>query len=330
MNRLVLIGLSVTLLLLTLVACSRPAAEPPAATTPSAAEQGDEASHAGEGERAVKLSAEAAASLGLTFIQAKAAQYAPEVEGFAVVVSHDAIAQVVADLATAESASRQSHAVLARMDRLAGTAGADTAESREAAERQLSNDQTASVLAQRKLSVLLGQQPPWTGDGAVLQQVASGAVKVARVTFPIGAIKDGTPHSIRLARPETTAAAGQWHTRVIWNAPADATMPGRSYFALLSDASIGEGERLYAWAPDAESAMESGVWVPAIAAVAQGGRYWCYVQRGQGTFERIPLDISRPLRDGYFTRDLKLGDSVVSHGAGLLLARELHPEADSD
>ena len=278
------------------------------------------------GDKRVKLSAGDAAKMGIVTAKVTATQFTPEIEGYAVIVGHDAVAQAVADVGTAEAMSKQSQAALMRLEHLQGTAGAEPAETREAAQRQASSDEIAVALAQRRLSGLLGQHSPWAqGNDATLQEVASGRTKIVRVTFALGAIQQ-TPHSLRLARLDRPTEQEQWHTHTVWAGPADATMPGRSFFALLPDAAVEEGERLAAWAPTEDGAAESGAWVPGSAAIAEGGRYWCYVEHEAGTFERIPLDISHPLRDGYFVNDLKPGDSVVTVGAGLLLARELNPD----
>jgi hypothetical protein len=334
--------------LLGLTGCSKTASEsatlaPVAAKTGAApadkstedkagADEADADKDAGDkntADRQVKLSAGDAAKMGIVTAKATATQFTPETEGYAVVVSHDALAQAVADVGTAEAMSKQSQAALARMQHLAGTAGAETAEAHEAAQRQASADEIAVALAQRKLSSLLGQHSPWAqGNDAQLQEVASGRIKIVRVTFALGAIKL-TPHSLRLARLDGPTVQEQWHTHTVWAGPADATMPGRSFFALLPDAALEEGERLSAWAPTEDGAAESGAWVPGSVAVAEGGRYWSYVEHEAGTFERTPLDISRPLRDGYFVSDPKPDEAVVTAGAGLLLARELNPDTEA-
>ena len=328
--------------MLAMAGCSRTATDPatpaPAAAKPgtapadkAAADKADADKDAGDkdADKQVKLSAEDAAKMGIVTAKATAAQFTPETEGYAVIVSHDAVAQAVADVGTAEAMSKQSRAVLARMQQLAGTVGAETAEAREAAQRQASADEIAVALAKRKLSSLLGQHSPWAqGNDATLQEVASGRTKIVRVTFALGAIKL-TPRSLRLARLDGPTVQEQWRSRTIWAGPADATMPGRSFFALLPDAAVEEGERLSAWAPAEDGAAESGAWVPGSAVVAEGGRYWCYVEHEAGTFERTALDISHPLRDGYFVSDPKPDESVVTAGAGLLLARELNPDTDS-
>ena len=271
--------------------------------------------------------------MGISATRAIAARFTPEAEGYGVIVGHDVIAQAVAEAGTAEAMSRQSRAALSRIERLAGTAGADTVEAHEAAQRQAAADQIAVTLAQRKLSTIFGQRPPWMqgqdGD-ALVQQIAAGHVKIARVTFPLGAVPSGIPRNLRLARLDAVAVSDQWQTRTVWNAPAAASMPGRSFFALITDRGPEEGERVDAWATRANALEETGAWIPAAAAVVESGRYWYYRQHEEGRYERVLLDVSRPLRDGYFVTDLKAGEAVISTGAGLLLARELNPDTEAD
>lgn len=116
---------------------------------------------------------------------------------------------------------------------------------------------------------------------------------------------------------------------VVWDAPADATVPGRSFFALLKGSDAGEGERLQVWAPIGKSA--SGVAIPASAAVMSEGKFWCFVEKKPGTFERIEIDIARPTADGYFvTEGVAAGDKVVTAAAGQLLAKESGSGSESD
>jgi hypothetical protein len=69
---------------------------------------------------------------------------------------------------------------------------------------------------------------------------------------------------------------------------------------------------------------ETGVLIPAAAVVTQDGQYWCYLQTGEGEFERIRIDTDHPVSDGYAVAGkLKAGELVVTRGAGILLAREL-------
>lgn len=305
-----------------LSACGGPEPAAPAARTPpeeksAALEQGD---------TDIDLTPEEVAKLGLVTTAATAVDYIPVRQGFGVVESHEAIAQAVADVATAQAEQRQSQAALARVARLAGTAGAASAEARESTVRQAAVDAAALRLAQAKSSVTLGQQPPWAGrdDDPVLADLAAGRSKLLRVTFPLGALQGPPPASLHISRLDAPPASEGWTGRPVWDAPADITMPGRSFFALLRRTEAGEGERLLVWAAGAGSAPAlAGVLVPASAVVLSGGRFWCYVEQRAGVFRRMPLDISRPMSGGYFTQDaIRAGDAIVTSAAGLLLAHQ--------
>lgn len=315
-------------------ACSKKTAAPaaPAAEAPASGAAAPEKSESPAS--GVTLNPEEIAKLGIATSVAAEIRFTPEKEGLAVVLGHDAVAQAVADIAGARAGVRKSQAVLKRMERLAGTAGAESAEALEGAAHQAAVDAAALALAQAKLSSIVGQRPPWAGhdDGRQLDDLAAGRIKLLRVTFPLGVMSGGTPRSLRVARLDAATVAERHVVHSIWDAPSDATLPGRSFFALLPSANANEGERLLAWAPGAEIAGgESGALVPASAAVASEGKYWVYLARPQGRYERAPLDISRPMADGYFVTDaIKPGDVVVSAAAGLLLARETKSGAEPD
>ena len=163
----------------------------------------------------------------------------------------------------------------------------------------------------------------------MLDAVANGTIKLVRATFPLGALPGAVPHSLQLARPDWSGKAERWKTSTVWAAPADATIPGRSLFALLPSTDVGEGERLDVWA--AADAAESGVLIPEAAVVISEGKYWCYVEKQRGVFTRIAIDASRPIPGGYFVKEgIGAGESVVTASAGLLLARETNPSTEAE
>jgi hypothetical protein len=307
--------------LLALSACQK--SQPPAASTPEAAEA--------PAERGLVLKPEEVAKLGVETMPAAAAAFTPEGAGYGLVIGHETLAQNVAEIATAEAAARQSRAAVERVKRLSGTPGAFPAESQETAERQSAADAAALTLAQRRLSVTVGANPPWSAGGGegTLSDLASGKLKLVRVTFPVGVLSGTTPRSLRFARLDADSPAHSWKSAKVWDAPADATVPGHSYFALLNAAEIDEGERLQVWAP--VGAMELGVLVPAAATVISESKYWCYVERQPGHFERVEVDVSRPVAEGYqVTEGIAAGDPIVTNAAGLLLAREINPSTEAE
>jgi hypothetical protein len=297
----------------------------------SAAAPSEAADGAEETSDRVSLKPEEVARVGVESIEVKAVKHAPQARGFAVVVAHDAVAQAVAELETAIALERQSRSAMARGNQLAGTAGALPADIQETAERQVAVDRAALDLSQRRLSALLGPNPPWNEKDAAAQlsALASGRNKLVRVTFPLGSLGDTDPKTFTLARINGAAAAPQWETRSVWRAPADAAVPGRSFFALLKPADVGEGERLLAFASIGEA--QDGVDVPAAAAILNAGSYWCFVEEQPGVFVRTALDVSLPTANGYFVREgVSAGGKVVIKGAGQLLAYQVNPAKDAD
>jgi hypothetical protein len=279
----------------------------------------------GEG---VTLSAEQVGKVGIATAPAKAADYAPATLGYGVVIAHDTLAVAVAELATAQAAAAQSRAASQRAQRLAGTPGALSADTVESATRQVAADTAALALAQQRLSAVIGGGlPPGFAEGPALQDLASGKVKLLRATFPLGASLTATPASLRAAHLDAVTG---WTLRPVWTAPADANLPGRSFFALLKDSDAGEGERLLVWAPGTGPALH-GVTVPASSLVISGGKYWCYVEGKAGVYVRREVTTDRPLGADYFvTQGVAAGDQVVTSGAGLLLAREMNPSTEAD
>jgi hypothetical protein len=278
----------------------------------------------------VTLTPQQIEKLGLIVHPAQSIQHTEETPGYGVVISHDIIAQAAADRVTAQATARLSQSALARAKKLSGTPGAVSADVEETAAQKAEIDAAALTATDQKLSSILGMNPPWkNGDkDGTLQALASGTIKLVRVTFPLGALAEGRPTSLRATRIGISQARG-WTMTAIWDAPADASVPGRSFFALLKSSGATEGERLQVWAPIGES--ESGVIVPAAAVVMSEGKYWCYVQEKPGTFVKTGIDAGKPVAEGYFVTDgVKVGNEIVVTAVGQLLAKESGSAAEPD
>jgi hypothetical protein len=314
--RLVILGLGV----LGIAGCHRAS---PAADAPD-----EPAKAAGEG---VGLSAEQVQKLGIVTEAAKSFDYTPEVSGYGVVIPHDNIATAFAELATAQAAAEQSRAVAARAQRLAGTSGAMAADTVENATRQAASDNAALELAQRRLATVIGEGiPGGIAATPLLQDLASGKAKLLRASFPLGVIQGGAPPTLRVARLDTAPPTQSWNVHPLWSAPADPSLPGRSFFGVLRMSDAGEGERLLVWAPGTEAAQR-GVTVPAAALVISDGRYWCYVQDKPDHYLRHEIATDKPVGAAYFvTQGIAAGDKLVTAQAGLLLARETNPSTEAD
>lgn len=336
-------GRSLTAVLLSgclwLTACqhSTPgSAAPPSASDATAAKAGAaagsaEAAEAKEAQSGVNLTPEETAKLGLVTETAKGIDYLDETPGYGVVVSHEVIAQAAAELATARATEQMSRSALARARKLSGTPGAVSADVEETAAQKAQVDAAALTLTSQKLSAVLGAHPPWKLDGnsPILGDLASGKVKLVRATVPFDAVGSGTPSRLRAAHMGTGNPAARWTLTTIWDAPADATVPGRSFFALLKGSDASEGERLQVWASTGKT--EPGVLVPTAAAVLRDSKFWCYVEKAPGRFSRVEIDTSRPSAEGYFVAErITAGDKIVTAAAGQLLAKETGSSAEPD
>jgi hypothetical protein len=300
----------------------------PAGPAPAAAEKGAAAPEAPEG---VSLKPEEIEKSGIATAVVVAATHAPESAGYAVVLTRETIAQAVAELTAAAAVERQSRAALERGRQLSGTPGATSIELQETAERQAAVDRAALLLAQRRLSATFGRNAPWKDDyqSPQLTALATGERKLARVTFPLGTLGSATPVAARLAHLGGTSGGRSFESLALWNAPADASIPGRSFFAILNGADAAEGERLVARVP--VGAATAGVVVPFPAVVISAGKYWCYLEAKPGLFVRTEVDTAMPTDDGYFvTAGIAPGAKVVTTSAGELLARESNPGGAAD
>jgi hypothetical protein len=284
----------------------------------------------------VTLTAEQAEKMGVATEPAKPLEYTAETSGFGIVIHHDAIATAVAELTTAQAAARQSRAALERAQRLSNTPGAMSADAVESAARQAETDSAALTLGEQRLTTIIGSAPAAVArNGPVLRELAGGKIKLLRATFPLGALEGSRPATLRAARlvalsPGAAHPAQGWSLDSVWPAPADASLPGRSFFGLLKNADAGEGERLLVWAPGT-APSQRGVVVPAACLVISDAKYWCYVETKPHVYARRPIDTERPVADGYFvTEGIAAGDKVVTAAAGLLLARETNSGSEPD
>jgi hypothetical protein len=301
--------------LLALAACGKGA---------PAADKKEEAKDEGPG---ITLTAEQSEGLGLQTAKLAPASYRGQLTGYGMVMTFDTIAQSDADSATAEAAAAQSQAAAARAKDL--STGEDAAVSREtyeAAAAKAATDQTAVLLARRKADAAFGTGAPWhrgAQRAAILARLQSGRSVLVKVTFPIGATLTAQKFSV------TRMGAGSkgWSTGAVWDAPADATIPGRSLFALVDGSDLAQGERVIATIPT--GTPRTGVLVPHSALVMGESDSWAYLKTGADTYLRTRIDTSHPDGDGYFVTDgFKPGQEVVTTGAGQLYARDINPATE--
>ncbi len=281
----------------------------------------------------VTLKAEEIESMGITVQPAVAAQYQGQISGYGVVTALDAIAQADSDFLAAQATASQSQAASARAQSLStGEEAAISREQLEVAQSKAAADQAALTLARRKSEAAFGLNAPFRDSASrarVMQELGSGSAVLVRATFPA----TGGAVPARLIISRMGADAKSWTATTIWDAPADPSVPGRSFYAILRGSDLAQNERVTAAIPS--GAAEAGAKIPAKSVVFGESEAWVYVQTAARTFLRTKVDTGRPLNtgeggDGYFVTGIKPGDKIVVDGAGLLLAHEVNPSTESE
>jgi hypothetical protein len=251
-------------------------------------------------------------------------RYTPRVKGYGVVVDLGALAQAEANIAAARAAARQSRAELHRQLNLFAH-NATTAQLKEAAERQSATDDAQLLLAERQEAVVFGSQAPWASthrDAKAIAELSGGRTVLIKATFPLDSLGAVRPAELSVTHLGARQDLFAWTTTRVWRAPADPTIPGEAFFAIVRGSDLQAGEHVLVAAPAGPSV--DGVRIPSEALLLSNEHTWCYLETSERSFRRLQLDLSKPLSDGYFVAaHPSLARSVVVRGTGLLLAREL-------
>jgi hypothetical protein len=279
--------------------------------------------HAVVPKSAIVLSGDEIRHLGIEVIPAQEVAYTPRVHGYGVVVDLTALAQSNSDVATAAAAAHQSSADLARARALFAQNAGESKQALDAAEKQAAADAAALALAERKEAAQFGQRAPWRGGKrAVLTPLYGGHAVLVQATFPLGTVVGQRPQSLSVAHLAHAPDAFGWNAARIWNAPADPTIPGNTFYALVPSSDLAQGEHVLVYAPTGPA--QAGVRISDKALVVSEEKTWCYVETAPGVFERVAIDIDHPMAGGYFIGQGISGNApVVVKGMGLLLSREL-------
>jgi hypothetical protein len=279
-------------------------------------------------DRSVTLDAQARGRLGIATAQARAMDFQVETRGFGQVMSVDALGQTDADLTVAESAARASQSALERAENLYK---ADTGVSRqvlEQAQHQAATDAAQLTLAQRKAIATWGHDAPWRDAAerrALMAKIASGNAALVRATLPQDSLSN-TPPTMRVEKLDQAAGDKGWSASMVWSAPADPTVPGRSFYMLVENAKgLLQGDRVRVIAGGGDKTK--GAVVPADSVLIAEGKTWVYIEEKPNYFVRQAVDTTRPTQTGYFVPyGIQPGEAIVTRGAAHLLAKETGTE----
>src|SRR5262249_20832744 len=146
-----------------------------------------------------------------------------------------------------------------------------------AAIHRAATDAAQLELARRQEEATFGRHAPWlTAEqhDAVLSGLSSGRTVLVQATFPLGVGFGHRPTALSVTHLNTQASEIGWAATDIWEAPADPSMPGRSFYALVDRSDLAQGEHVLTVAPTGPPVR--GVVVPSDSVVLSEDKAWCY------------------------------------------------------
>jgi len=279
----------------------------------------------------------------------RAMRYLPEFSAYAEVLDPAPLIRLRndwlagrADLALLQSALRLSSRELKRIRLLQQADANVSVKTLQQAEAQARADQLRVAAARiRRQGLRAAAEQHWgrvliaailDDDLAWGQALRQGREVLLRVVMPAGARMPDSAERISVSPDGEREQSAPAH-RISPAPRTDTWLQGESWFFHTAAARLRIGMRLSAWGPR-RSQAETGVRVPARAAIWYAGQPWVYVRSSPETFVRQAIGDGRELGDGWFVRaGLRAGAEVVTQGAQMLLSEEFRwqiPNEDDD
>jgi hypothetical protein len=271
----------------------------------------------------VKLPAEIQTKLGLRSEPLKAKASASTISGFVKVLDAGPLAQLDADIDTADAAAQASAAEYARSQALNKDGQTVPAKQVEAARAQARADAAKLALLHRRVALEWGEGLARLSLGQrdrLLADIGAGKAALVRLDTPSGEGLAGLK-TVQL----DLGALGQVRASVLGRAPA--ADPRLLSPGLIATAR-GPGVRSLSVGMTspvrlAVAASETGVVAPREALLRSKGKTWIYVRTGGETFLRKEVEDGRTDANGLFVpAGFKPGEQVVTQGAAALFAAE--------
>ncbi|MEI6486856.1 MAG: hypothetical protein WCO11_11385 [Sphingomonadales bacterium] len=283
---------------------------------------GDDGSEAAAPPMAEPLVMDAAlrARLGIGVSALAPARVATAAPGFARALDIGPLAAIDGEIRSARAAAATSAADAARLTDLAAHDQSASARAVQVAVAQATADRVRVELALRRAALEYGPGLASLSDAqrmALIADVAAGQAALLRIDVP------GSPTITRITVGDSPVPV-QLLGRA---AQADPRVQGAALLAVLRGASVRlapAGRQLPAIISG--SGQDNGTIVPRSALLRQNGDLFVYVAAGN-RFERRVISAGRPVAAGWFTTDIAPGTSIVTAGAGSVLAAETGAEA---
>jgi hypothetical protein len=232
----------------------------------------------------------------------------------------------VADLISAESASAASAAELSRLEALVAQ--------NNASERALESARAAAArdkaLVESARLRLLGSWGKAIAQRKDLQAFVASLSALESVLVELN-LPAGEPFEVTPVAAELLSVSGKGQpVRAEFVSPApvvDRQFQGRGFLFLIAqnNGRLAPGAMVTGFM-EMPGEIQRGLEVPHGAVVRHAGGDWVYVQRSETGFERVLVQLARPVQGGWFVPDtsgsLKPGEKVVVAGAQLLLSEE--------
>jgi len=297
---------------------------PPADVAPTGAAAADP-DDSGPG---VTVADSQAKRLGIELAATISAPVAAVTSGTAVVLDTATLVSVLDEIAAAAADSAAQNESRQRIQQLYDDGGNASLQALEAARSQSAQARARLTAAESRARVDWGRALVDTRDARlrpVREMLTRGQGALLRAEFP-GALA-GDPVALEYSLDSADgsgnrAIAAQFVD--LSKAPTQSAS-GVAVILAVTDAGAGNfalrpGSRLSVTVSASGGPVQT--LVPAAAVIADSGQLWCYVARAQGRFDRIAVDSSQRVGQGYAAPQLAAGDRVVVRGAPLLLSLE--------
>jgi|KBSSwiStaDraftv2_1062776.scaffolds.fasta_scaffold373155_2 hypothetical protein len=280
--------------------------------------------HGTNGELILKLDKERQAHIGLQTAPLQAAHLRPEIKAYGQILDPTPYASLLIENLSAQAALQASSNEFQRVKTLFAQEQNVSARAMETAEAAMKRDFLLLAATKAKLALALGE--PLSGH-TNLQAFVDALIALkhglVRLDLPIGESLPAPPEAARI-----TLLGGDERPRLarfLGAAPlASAQTQGQGFLFLIETNPPPPGTAAIGWVQMPGHPQE-GVLVPRAAILRHAGEAFVYVQTGDDSFERKPVELERPLDSGFFAHGLSLTNRVVIAGAQQLLAAELNP-----
>ena len=310
------------LVTIVLVACSKPDAQDSAGSNPQVSSSGDSSHTPSRGM--VRVDPKVQALLQLKTEALVTVEVTPALRTYGRVLDPAPLAVLVNEWVSAQAALTASEKEQVRITLLLEQNNA-SARAAQAAEAAAARDRALVQSVRDRIALTWGTALSHRPDlPALVQRLTTLASVMVRIDVPLGE---------QLSEPSSTArvvpvSEETRSTDADFLSLAPATDPqlqgqGLLYLTKTNTLHLTPEAAVIGYLAQRGAPLR-GVRLPRSALIRQDAQSWVYVQRDEGSFERMPAPTTHPMEGGWLiTTGLNAGDRVVTDGAQILLSEEL-------